>query len=242
MYDADFNKKKILKLPNPAKSMTKLFEGKDPVKVGRQIMKQMGGKFMGEDTVLGYKCEVWSLMGTTQCIYKGVPLRVESNIMGMKSRKIAIDAKFDIKLTDKTFKLPDFPVSDMGSMIGSGAVEPDYQNMPTTDYYNQGKDHKVDMRKMTREAMLPMMKRQFLEKTKTMRKMRECLSDAENLAEAKSCARKYSDDHSDSDGPPKWDKSTKNKTLNEIDRYLNQVVPCVKNASTFQQLQMCGSK
>jgi hypothetical protein len=51
-------------------------------------------------------------MGSKQCIYKGIPLRVVTDIMGMKNTEIAIKAEFDIALNKDDFKLPDYPVYD----------------------------------------------------------------------------------------------------------------------------------
>ena len=82
------------------------------------------GKKTGTDKVLGYTCEVWELMGVKQCIYKGIPLRVESNIMGMKNMEIATKAEFEISLSKDNFKLPDFPLTnEMGSPIDKDRLQ-----------------------------------------------------------------------------------------------------------------------
>ena len=73
----------------------------------------MGGKKTGTDNVLGYTCDVWEMMGTKQCMYKGIPLRVETDIMGIKNTETATKAEFDISLSKDDFKLPDFPIYDM---------------------------------------------------------------------------------------------------------------------------------
>jgi len=52
-------------------------------------------------------------MGIKQCIYKGIPLRIDSNIMGLKSVEVATKAEFDIALNDDDFKLPEYPLVDM---------------------------------------------------------------------------------------------------------------------------------
>jgi hypothetical protein len=86
--------------------------GKSMAKSGKEMMKKMGGRMIGKDKVLGYSCDVWDLMGVKQCIYKGIPLKVESNIMGQKSTEIAVEAKFDLSLDTKDFKLPEYPLVD----------------------------------------------------------------------------------------------------------------------------------
>jgi hypothetical protein len=85
------------------------------------MMKKMGGKQTGTDTVAGVTCDVWELMGTKQCIYKGITLKIESDIMGMKSLETATKASFNISLSDDAFKLPDFPVYKQ-DMMNPGAT------------------------------------------------------------------------------------------------------------------------
>ncbi len=116
LYVADFNHKTITKMPNVGAAM---LGGGDMKKKGLAMMKQMGGKKIGTDKVLGYTCDVWELMGTKQCIYKGVTLKVESNVMGVVNKEIATDAQFGISLSESDFKLPDFPVQDRVGMMGN---------------------------------------------------------------------------------------------------------------------------
>jgi hypothetical protein len=87
--------------------------GKNVGQASEAMIKSMGGKKVGTDKVLGYSCDVWDLMGIKQCIYKGIPLSIESNIMGLKSIQVATKADFDISLSEDDFKLPNFPLVDM---------------------------------------------------------------------------------------------------------------------------------
>jgi len=114
MYQADFNRKRIIRMENIGMAMAGMMGGgKNMQQTGESMMKQMGGKKTGTDKVLGYTCDIWELMGTKQCIYKGVLLRVETNIMGIKNTEVATKAEFDISLSKDDFKLPDFPIYDM---------------------------------------------------------------------------------------------------------------------------------
>ena len=99
-------------------------KNKDLSKVGKDMLKKMGGKKIGKDKVLGYECEVWEIMGSKMCIYKGVVLKSEGNIMGMKHKSEAVRAEFDIKIDDDKFKLPDFPIKDLKEQIpGSASIK-----------------------------------------------------------------------------------------------------------------------
>ena len=114
VYRVDFKKKRINRMRNSGAQIAAMFGGgKNLKESGESIMKSMGGNKIGTDKVLGYTCDVWDLMGSKQCIYKGIPLKIEINVMGMKSTEIATKATFDLTLSKDDFKLPDFPIYDM---------------------------------------------------------------------------------------------------------------------------------
>jgi hypothetical protein len=120
LYKVDFKKKRINRMKNRGAQMAAMLGGEKNLKEsGEAMMKKMGGKKLGTDKILGHTCTVWDLMGIKQCIYKGIPLKIESDIMGMKSLEIATKAEFDIDLDKDDFKLPDYPVYafDMDRMM-----------------------------------------------------------------------------------------------------------------------------
>lgn len=110
VYSVDFDTKEIYRTVN--EGMVLMGGQGNLNQRGEAMMKKMGGKKTGTDKVLGYTCDVWELMGTKQCLYKGVPLKVESNMMGIINKEIAVEATFDVALSEKNFVLPDFPVYD----------------------------------------------------------------------------------------------------------------------------------
>ena len=102
LYTADFDKKRVFRMQNPTMGMAALMGGGENVKQSaEEMMLKMGAKKVGTDKVLDYTCDVWDMMGVKQCLYKGIPLKVESNIMGMKNIEIAI--VMAIKLLAKKF-------------------------------------------------------------------------------------------------------------------------------------------
>ena len=123
IYSVDFKQKKILRMKNPAMGMMAMMGGgKNMQETGESMMKKMGGKKVGTDTVLGYSCDKWEVMGSKQCMYKGIPLKIEIDVMGMKSVETATKVEFDVSLNNDDFKLPDFPIYDMD--IGNAMHEP----------------------------------------------------------------------------------------------------------------------
>jgi len=104
IYKTDFTNKVIKRMKNPAIAM---MLGSNPIK----MIENLGGKKIGTDKVLGYKCDIWSIMGSKQCIYKGVALRVETDIMGIKNVEVATKADFNVNIDKHDFKLPNFPIA-----------------------------------------------------------------------------------------------------------------------------------
>lgn len=114
VYNVNFNKKVIVRMKSPAVGMMGMMNSDKSMKdTGAAMMQKMGGKKLGTDKVLGYTCDIWNLMGEKQCMYKGIPLRIESYVMGMKSTEEATKAEFDISIHQDDFRLPDYPFMDM---------------------------------------------------------------------------------------------------------------------------------
>ena len=113
VYSVNFKQKRVERMKNRGAQMAAMFGGGQNLQEsGEKMMKSMGGKKLGIDKVLGYECVVWDLMGSKQCMYKGIPLKIEIDVMGMKTTEIATKAEFDITLGKDDFKLPDYPVYD----------------------------------------------------------------------------------------------------------------------------------
>lgn len=126
VYHVNFDNKRIMRMENVGAGMAMLMGGEQNMKqAGEDMMKQMGGKKIGTDKVLGYTCDVWKIMGSVkQCMYKGIPLRVETNVMGLKTTEVANKAEFDISLSKDDFKLPDFPIYDMeGNKLDKNSLD-----------------------------------------------------------------------------------------------------------------------
>lgn len=84
---------------------------------GEKALKQMGGKKIGKDKVLGYKCDIWEISGGTICVYKGIALRSKVSIMGITQEEVATKIKFNIPVSNKTFVLPKYPIKTQDDMM-----------------------------------------------------------------------------------------------------------------------------
>ncbi|MEA2048285.1 MAG: hypothetical protein U9O64_07565 [Campylobacterota bacterium] len=270
VYTADFKQRRIMRMENMGMAMAGLMGGGQNMKqTGESMMKQMGGKKTGTDKVLGYSCDVWELMGTKQCIYKGIPLKVESNVMGLKSTEIATKAAFDISLSKDDFKLPDFPIYDMqGNKLDRRTLDAmdEKQGVQMSQEMDEMALKRVAYEKAMREAgvkpgqaptktqqeammkammggndgMLKQMKQEILSDEEMMRFGYKCLSQADTLKEANICNDKANAMGGEPEEPfDKWNPEMKKEILGFLDQYLNVMVPCVKKAQTMQAARQC---
>jgi len=267
VYHVDFKSKRIMRMANMAASMGALFGGGQNMKQsGEEMMIKMGGKKTGTDNVLGYTCDVWEMMGVKQCMYKGIPLRVVTDVMGMKNTETATKAEFDISLSKNDFKLPDFPIYDeRGEKLDKSKLDvmdkkaevksaqaseqmAELGNVIAAAAKDAGikegerptKAQEEAMKNSMMEAMLPRMKKEILSGEKIMRVGYECLGKADTLKEANECNDEMNAMSGETDEPfDEWSPKTKKETLGEFDQYLNEMVPCIKKAQTMQDAKQC---
>lgn len=112
VYEVDFKHKNIKKTTDML-AVTAM--GKNMGEDTAKTLQGLGGeKLQQTDNVQGYACNVWTLMGAKQCLYKDqVPLWIETSMMGIKQKTTAVSIKFNHAISDNQFALPDYPVQDM---------------------------------------------------------------------------------------------------------------------------------
>lgn len=59
----------------------------------REILESYGGRIVGQETLMGYECDIIDVFGTRSWIYKGVALKTEASILGISIKEMAV--KFD---------------------------------------------------------------------------------------------------------------------------------------------------
>jgi hypothetical protein len=244
VYVVDFKRKKIKKGTDPVGSQY-LASGKNMSADSETQLQKMGGQKIETEKVLGYPCEVWSILGGKQWLYKGqVPLRVEAEVMGMKSGMVAVKATFNKSVPDSKFQLPDYKIevspdyvsegqalqqgedmNEFGAMMGDmqaqmnanpnmTEAEQTAMMMQAMGNSNQGKS-KFQQQKDQMPKMLQVMKR-----------MESCLKNASSQADADRCEEESSrlakqlglddDEFSDDEDPLVWNKNTKKQVLSEL--------------------------
>jgi len=139
VYTVDFKNKKINKIENIGMA---LMQNTDMNKVGKQMLETMGGKELGTEKFMGYECEIWDMNGAKQYFYKGIPLRSEIKMMGITTITEATSVKFDTKVSDSKFNLPDFEIVELENMMGGESID---KIMNSADFQDDMEDVKENM-------------------------------------------------------------------------------------------------
>ncbi len=245
IYTVDFRQKQIMAMQNPLLAM---YQGENIGKKATQMLEKNGGKMIGTDTVLGYKCNIWTLMGAKQCLYKNqVPLWLEVDMMGVKSKKIATKAKFNHHISDSKFALPKYPI--VGDIGGESEDQISQEDIAMMQAMMQGG-------KEGEKAMASMIKKQRVQLSKMLgiiKNYRGCLNGASSSSSAKKCLDKaevkmqragFSDGmgSSEKENLSDWSPQRKKEYINELDQSINDMSKakvCMDSAKTMADLGNC---
>lgn len=126
-YTVDFEQKKIYKIQDLAMQLTKAYEpNADAGEVGEDMLKAIGGKKIGTETYKGFNCDIWEAMGIKQWIYKGVTLKSDGTLMGIRTTKEATNIEFDVNVDDSHFKLPDYTIIEEENLFSDVEIDTDF--------------------------------------------------------------------------------------------------------------------
>lgn len=80
----------------------------DLEQVGLDMFKSMGGKKVGAEEILGKLCDVWELtsMGTKVWVWKNIPLKSETKMMGMEIIRSATILQENVKIPSDKMEIP----------------------------------------------------------------------------------------------------------------------------------------
>ncbi|MDQ1326301.1 MAG: hypothetical protein QG564_1426 [Campylobacterota bacterium] len=145
VYMVDLDKKLIVKqsLEMPGQS-----DGQDMLKMGKEMFEKMGGKKTGSGSVLGYDCEIWEAMGTKMWIHKGVILKIQADVMGIKHTEEATSVKFNVLIDSGEFDIPDFPVKSLEEVYGNDLNRGAPGRMPTQEELKQMQEMMKNLQNM----------------------------------------------------------------------------------------------
>ncbi len=129
-YLVDFDTKQIFLSRDMAMDMTKIFHpNADAGDVGKSMLESVGGKKIGTESILGYSCDVWDIKGAKQWMYKGIVLKMDITVLGLRTLTEATSAKFNITVPSKNFELPDFPIQKQEGFMNNADFETDMDDM-----------------------------------------------------------------------------------------------------------------
>ncbi len=253
----DFNRKHIMEMNVPGMALMIAAANQNIAGMGKKMLKQMGGHKIGQETIAGYTCDVWKMRVATQCLYKGVPLKVTTNVLGIQRTEVATEAKFDITIPESSFRLPDFPRQKLPA--GAGGMSPEQtqqmirQLQQKRSAFDAAKrqqgiapgtpmnpNQQKNVMNAMSMAMLPEIKRKILHQERTVAFAKQCFGAANTLQAANQCVDKGNqmfpenrEDHLTS-----WSAADKQKMLKEIDQF-EAAIPCIKKAQSMQAIQQC---
>jgi len=127
-YQVDFDNEVIYLRRDPAMDLM-MQSNSDAGETGKNILEAFGGKKTGTEVYKGYHCEIWDIAGAKQWMYKGVPLKMVVNVMGIKTVKETVTADFNTTVTDQQLKLPDYTIQKEASFMDNEEFENDMEDI-----------------------------------------------------------------------------------------------------------------
>jgi len=250
-FDVDFEHKKILE---------------------QQIVTNKKSTFLqgltqkGHETILGHSCELWEGKGVRKCIYKGIPLLVEYNMLGIQYQKKATSLMLDINDSLEQCTLPSFPVQKFALLKAN--IQTKSKKLPKEfskrfmEIYAQMHKTLLDQNSSEQELTLTQKKvflehlgQNIFEKQKvflpefllSMKKARVCLEQADNWIKANVCVEdvvqlKAQLTKDRTNNIEQWKGEEKEKVLNDFDNniaLLESRMTCIRSAKNITDLSTC---
>lgn len=162
----DHQTKSVVKTNNPFAEKYAKNVGEDYIKTGEDVLTALGFQKSGTETILGKKCTIWKGMNTIWA-WKGLVLKSETNIMGMKIAETATSIKTDINVPASKFEIPsDYNVQE--APVGA-----------LGDVFSELDDAKDEMTSEEKDMMKQVQKMSFEDFKKMMKKEDPEVSDEE---------------------------------------------------------------
>ena len=123
IYSIDKTANTATKMENP---MFDMFSDEDDLeKIGEDIMKKMGGKKVGNETVKGKDCDVWEVpkIGGKIWVWESIGIKTVVNMMGINITQELESLETDIDVSPDLFKIPEgIEIQDMGKVDMNGLM------------------------------------------------------------------------------------------------------------------------
>jgi len=250
--NVDFKIKKILERPMP--------KGDVVENITKGLVKQ------GQEKIAGMICDVWEGNGIRKCIYKGIPLLNEINVLGMHYRKKAVNVIFDINVSGDNCSIPNFPIEKIA--LFKTNLKTKSKKMPkefskvlkevSEKVYKQLNKHNIseaDLTEKQKRVWLQKLGQNIFEKQKkllpqmllSMQKARVCLQQAEEWIAANECLKdvaylKRQFTKNKESNIEVWKGEEKRKILNTFDENISLLevkMRCIRSAQNITDLSSC---
>jgi hypothetical protein len=249
--DVDFKNKKILERQIP--------QGKRSIQTDGLIQKST-------ERIAGYMCDMWEAEGVRKCIYKGMPLLIEYNALGLSYKKQAVYITFDINSSLSRCTIPSYPVQKFS--LFKTNIKTKSKRLPKVfskrlmevlkEITKELKENNISA-----DTLSPKKKRVWLEKMganifekqkvllpqflMSMKKARVCLQQARNWIEANSCLdtvasvkEQFSNDRKNS--IESWRGKERERVLDLFDSnisLLESKMKCIRSSKNITDLSSC---
>lgn len=250
--NVDFKTKKILERPIP--------KGNVVENITEGLVKK------GKETIAGITCDVWEGNGVRKCIYKGIPLLNEMNVLGMQYQKKAVSVIFDINISEENCQIPNFPVQKIALFktnlkTKSKKVPKEFSKVLSDisrEVYKQLNDNNIteaDLTEKQKKVWMQKLAQNIFEKQKkllpqmllSMQKARECLQRAEEWIAANDCLKdvtflKSQFTKDKESNIERWKGDEKRKVLNTFDENISLLksrMHCIRSAQNINDLSSC---
>ncbi len=153
-YTVNFEQKKIYKGNQKGMFNTFITTHENMAEAGKSMLESMGGKKVGEEKIQSYECKIWEIMGQKVWLYKGLSLRVEVDVMGIKTIEEATQINLNCPVRSEDLKLPNFEIIDTEEMQTPTMDKDEKENineirkMSFEDFKKKAKETE-DMKNMT---------------------------------------------------------------------------------------------
>lgn len=217
---------------------------------------------IGKSEVAGIECDVWEGVGVSKCIYKGIVLKLESQVYNASYVKQAIKIVFNKSHSHEAFTLPDYPIHKIG-LFKDNIKTKNVQKAESVTSVLKNKisasDTKVDLAKNKEnqkiQKFLNRLGKDIFRQQKellpdlllSMKNTRACLQTAESPFEANRCTEEFSRmkeqlGTEEDDYILLWDKKRKEILLDKIEDELTVLqaqIPCINRAKNITDLSVC---
>lgn len=233
-----------------------------------KIMKQRDTKDLnnaGQEEVAGVTCDVWEGDGIRKCLYKGIPLKIESDVLGISYHKVARIVDFDTNSSSEVYVLPDFPIEDFAlfnsaiktknevkakcftDVLKDVAYSVDKKVFKNSDQLGIDEKEKTEYLNTIGQKIYENQKKLLPELLLSMKETRECLQTVENSFDANECIAHFSELKKEQGTEEKdfirlWDEKNKTAFLDKIEDaiyHLQSRLPCIERAKNITDLSAC---